>query len=143
MSDDRFWTEVDRAKFLIQNLCDPDINTGLAQFYLRHLDRMAHERNKMAACRALYAAWAILSSDAFDLLQADFELDEFWLLRLERTNDHLFERVFSQLNRVEFIKVLESLTTIYSDIRTKKPFQLAETQKGFFTKALHMFSEEG
>jgi len=115
-----FWTEVERGQFLIRNLCDSDINVGPANLYLRQLDHILLScKDKINAGRFLYAAWSVLSSEAFDLLQADFELDDNWLIRLERANDHLFERVYSLLKKHEYEIMMESFSKIYANVRAK------------------------
>jgi len=119
--DNDFWKEVERGHFLIKNICDSDINIGPALVYLKLIESMLFHsrRDKILACQLLYAAWSVLSSEAFNLMQADFELDEYWLIKLGRANDHLFERVFVLLPEFELEPMLGTFSKLYGMIRSR------------------------
>lgn len=100
-NEDAFWTEIKRATFLIRNLRDEDLNWSQPYFYLHQVDRILNNpqaislESEQEVINHLYSAWTSIAVQ-IDALK-DFELDSWWLYRVDAAAQHLFERVVPML----------------------------------------------
>jgi hypothetical protein len=96
-----FWKEVQRAAFLLENLKDDDLNWGQPYFYLRRVKSLLGDEKKTGleaefeVVSNLYLAWISIAIQ-IDTFQ-DFEIDPWWLYRLDASVQHIFERVLPVL----------------------------------------------
>jgi hypothetical protein len=94
-----FWTEVQRASFLLRNLKDDDLNWARPYYYLHQVDYITNNNDnidsELEAIRHLYLGWVSIAVQV-DTFQ-DAELDIRWLYRLDASAQHIFERILPRL----------------------------------------------
>lgn len=118
-----FWTEVERAKFLIQNLKDDDLNWGQPYHYLLGLDRYfsdINSRTKVAeldVVRKLYLAWISITAQVDSIENS--EIDPWWLYKAEAAIDHVMYSVFVYLTLTDKIDFENSLPAMHRAVNNK------------------------
>lgn len=134
---ERFLLEVERAAFLLDNLNKNDPKDPLTATYIRvalaqkNIDSKFGEPSPaLIAAQALYAAWSAVSIKYQKAQALGWEMDSHTEFRIQRANDHLFERVFDHLT-VDAQNVLAfSLPMIYAAVKNGQDFWASTVSSG-------------
>lgn len=124
-----FLTEVERAVFLIGNLNSQEPKDPLTSTYLRialaqkHIDyKLGDVPPALVAAQALYAAWSAISIRHQKSQANGWESDPHTDFKVQRANDHLFERVYGLLTDDAQEVLAFSIPAIYAAVRCGEDF---------------------
>jgi len=113
-----FWEECRRLHLTLSRLNEKQPN-AISHLLLRKASSIFDTQDKdyaLAECCYLYGAWCALVAYTGERHGSGFETSDDWLICLDRADDHFINRVVPLLPKTNFLKVHDSLVSIYNNI---------------------------
>lgn len=114
----QFWEECRRLHLILYRLNEKQPN-AISHLLLRKASSIFDTQQKdyaLAECCYLYGSWCALAAYTGERHGSGFETHENWLVALDRADDHFMTRVVPLLSKTNFIKMNDSLVSIYNNV---------------------------